>query len=155
MTTHRLEIEDVGVTLRVPAMAEVVSQRLRRRIVRGELSEGDVLPPESELMTEFSVSRRPLREAFRVLESEGLLTVRRGVYGGAVVQIPNGDIAAGYASLVLEFRGTTLRDLLDALLVIESGCAALLARRSTPADIARLRDAHASAPASVSDGNAL
>src|SRR3954469_23872896 len=114
MTSTKPETADVGSVLRVPKMAELVAQRLRRQIVRGELTEGDALPSEAELMTQFGVSRPTLREAFRVLESEGLIRVRRGAHGGARVQTPNGDIAARYAGLVLEFRGTTLEDVYDA-----------------------------------------
>ena len=155
MSTAKPEIAEVGTTLRVPKMAELVSQRLRQQIVRGELSEGDALPSEAELMTQFGVSRPTLREAFRVLESEGLISVRRGAHGGARVQIPNGDIAARYAGLVLEFRGTTLEDVYDARNIIEPPCAAMLARKRTQADIARLRAAHDAARRHLDDGNAL
>src|SRR3954452_16425603 len=155
MTTPRPEISAVGTTLRVPKMAELVSQRLRQQIVRGELSEGDALPSEAELMTQFGVSRPTLREAFRVLESEGLISVRRGAHGGARVQIPNGDIAARYAGLVLEFRGTTLEDVYDARNIIEPPCAAMLARKRTTADIKRLRATHDEAREHLDDGNAL
>ena len=128
-----------GTPLRVPKMAELVSQRLRRQIARGELPEGSTLPSEAELMGQFGVSRPTLREAFRVLESEGLISVRRGAHGGARVQIPNGETAARYAGLVLEFRGATLEDVYDARNIIEPPCAALLARRRTNADLDKLR----------------
>jgi DNA-binding FadR family transcriptional regulator len=141
--------------LRVPKMAELVSQRLRRQIVRGELSEGDALPSEAELMSQFGVSRPTLREAFRVLESEGLINVRRGAHGGARVQIPNGEIAARYAGLVLEFRGATLEDVYDARNIIEPPCAALLARRRTQADLKRLRAAVDEAREALDDSNTL
>jgi DNA-binding FadR family transcriptional regulator len=155
MTTAKPEISSVGATLRVPKMAELVSQRLRRQIVRGELTEGDALPSEAELMSQFGVSRPTLREAFRVLESEGLITVRRGAHGGARVQIPNGETAARYAGLVLEFRGTTLEDVYDARNVIEPPCAAMLARKRSQADLTRLRAAHDSAREHLDDANTL
>src|SRR6266516_3287083 len=125
--------------LRIPKMAELVAQQLRRQIVAGELREGDALPSEASLMAQFGVSRPTLREAFRVLESEGLISVRRGAHGGARVQIPNGEAAARYAGLVLEYRGTTLEDVYDARNIIEPPCAALLAKRRTQADLTRLR----------------
>jgi DNA-binding FadR family transcriptional regulator len=125
--------------LRVPKMAELVAQQLRRQIVSSELSEGNSLPSEAVLMTQFGVSRPTLREAFRVLESEGLINVRRGAHGGARVQTPNGDAAARYAGLVLEYRGATLEDVYDARNIIEPPCAALLAKRRTRADLAALR----------------
>jgi len=127
--------------LRVPKMAELVSDRLRRQIIRGDLSTGDALPPESALMARFGVSRPTLREAFRVLESDGLITVRRGAHGGARVQVPNGDIAGRYAGLLLEFRRTTLADVYSARILVEPSCAALLAQRCTPANLERLRAA--------------
>src|SRR6476661_7873987 len=85
-----------GVKARVPKMAELVAAQLRRKIVRGELAEGEALPAESALMAEFAVSRPTLREAFRVLESESLISIRRGARGGARVQLPNGNVAASY-----------------------------------------------------------
>jgi DNA-binding FadR family transcriptional regulator len=45
-----------GQLVRVPKAAELVAAELRRQIIRGELAEGDALPPESDLMTRFGVS---------------------------------------------------------------------------------------------------
>ncbi|MER5182448.1 FCD domain-containing protein [Streptomyces sp. NPDC002896] len=127
--------------VRVPKMAELVAAQLRRKIVRGELAEGQALPAETALMAEFAVSRPTLREAFRVLESESLINVRRGARGGARVQVPEGTVAARYAGVVLEYRGTTLKDVYDARTVIEAPCAGLLAERRTDDDLERLRAA--------------
>ncbi|MET9089695.1 GntR family transcriptional regulator, partial [Streptomyces sp. NPDC004237] len=121
--------------VRVPKTAELVAARLRRMIVRGELAEGESLPSETALMEQFAVSRPTLREAFRVLESESLINVRRGARGGARVQIPEGTVAARYAGVVLEYRGTTLKDVYDARTVIEAPCAGLLAERRTDEDL--------------------
>ncbi|MCU1514374.1 MAG: GntR domain protein [Microbacteriaceae bacterium] len=90
-------------------------------------------------MERFGISRPSLREAYRVLESEGLITIRRGAQGGARVQAPNSDFAAGYAGLVLQYQGATLRDLADARQIMEPPAAGILARRRDPADIAALR----------------
>ena len=118
-----------AISVRVPKTAELVAAHVRRRIVRGELKEGDALPPESALMDEFAISRPTLREAFRILESEGLITVRRGARGGARVQIPTSEVAARYAGLVLQHRGTTLADVLDARVIVEAPAAGILASR--------------------------
>lgn len=122
-------------------MAEVVAADLRRRIVTRELAEGDTLPTEATLLRQLGVSRPTLREAFRVLESESLIVVLRGVNGGARVQAPRREVAATYAGLVLQHRGTTLRDLHDARVILEPPCAGRLARHRTDDDLAVLRTA--------------
>jgi DNA-binding FadR family transcriptional regulator len=137
----RGSLSAIGQQVRVPKTAELVAAQLRRQIVRGELVEGDALPPEATLMDQFGVSRPTLREAYRVLESEALLSVRRGAHGGARVHTPNGDVAARYAALVLEHRGTTVADIFQARGVIEPPCAALLATRRTEKDLVVLRNA--------------
>ncbi len=139
----------VGRHVRVPKTAELVAAHLRRHIVRGELVEGDALPPEAVLMEQFGVSRPTLREAFRVLESEALISVRRGAHGGARVHTPNGDTAARYAGLVLEHRGTTVADVHTAHALLEPACARLLATRADPAALTRLRATHHHAAAAL------
>ncbi|MCK0516750.1 FadR/GntR family transcriptional regulator [Williamsia sp. DF01-3] len=127
-------------TVRVPKMAELVVAQLRRQIIRGELQEGDALPSESELMERYGVSRPTLREAFRVLESESLINIRRGAHGGARVQTPTRRVAAKYASFMLEYRGVTLRDVYEARVALEVPAVGELTRNRTRADLARLRD---------------
>lgn len=127
--------------LHVPKMAEVIVDRLRRQIVRGELAEGEALPSEHELQARFGVSRPTLREAFRILESESLIAVRRGAHGGALVRVPNPDVAARYTAFVLEHRGTTLADVYEARIVIEPAVVGLLAANRTDDDLVRLRQA--------------
>lgn len=105
--------------VRVPKAAELVSGELRRQIVRGEIAEGDSLASEGELMKRFGVSRPTLREAFRILESEKLISVARGARGGARVHLPDISVAANYAGLLLQVRGATLGDVYEARKVIE------------------------------------
>ena len=119
----------------------MIAENLRRRIIRGELSEGDALPSEPDLLIEFGVSRPTLREAIRVLESESLVVVKRGSRGGIEVSVPRTEIAAHYAGLVLEYQRATLADVFQAAAAIEAPCAAMLARSHTEADLDRLRAA--------------
>jgi DNA-binding FadR family transcriptional regulator len=139
----------------VQKTAEIVAGHLRRQIVRGELTEGDALPPEAVLMEQFGVSRPTLREAFRVLESEMLISVRRGAHGGARVHSPNGDVAARYAGLVLEHRGATLADVYEASAIVEPAAAGIVAARRSPGDVRRLREVAEEGDASMADPLAL
>lgn len=127
--------------VRVPKAGEMVAANLRRQIVLGELREGDQLPSESVLMEQFGVSRPTLREAFRILEAEGAITVRRGVRGGARVQVPDISVAARHVGLLLQYRGALLSDVYDVRTVLEPAAARMAARRRTSADLTRLQDA--------------
>ena len=127
-------------TVRVPKAGEMVASHLRRQIVLGELKEGDQLPSESVLMEQFGVSRPTLREAFRILEAEGAITVRRGVRGGARVQVPDISVAARHIGLLLQYRGALLSDVYDVRTILEPAAARMVARRRTSADLARLQE---------------
>ena len=135
-----VRVVDVAAPVKVPKTAELVATQLRNQIVRGELREGDALPPETTLMEQFGVSRPTLREAFRVLESEALISVRRGARGGARVHAPNGDVAARYAGLVLQFRETTLADVYEARKAIELPAIERLARERPEDALRQLED---------------
>lgn len=148
---RKLDVADVASPVRVPKTAELVAAQLRRQIVRGELREGDALPPESALMERFGVSRPTLREAFRVLESEALISVRRGARGGARVHTPDGDVAARYAGLVLQFRGATLADVYQARRAIELAAVSTLATGSKAKVLAPLEENAARAEAILDD----
>src|SRR5215212_9794665 len=104
----------VGQLVRAPKTAELIASHIRRQIVRGELRENDTLPPELSLMAQFGVSRPTLREAFRILETESLISVRRGSRGGAQVMAPDISVAARYVGLLLQVQGTTIVDVYEA-----------------------------------------
>ncbi len=140
-------------SVRVPKTAELVATRIRRQIVLGELEQGDALPSESMLMEEFDISRPTLREAFRILESEGLITIRRGARGGARAQQPSTDVAARYAGLVLQHRGATLADVLDARVIVEAPAARMLASRRDRVRIAKRLQEHLDALGLVEPGH--
>ncbi|MCW2545886.1 MAG: regulatory protein GntR [Mycobacterium sp.] len=133
------DVLPVGQLLRAPKTAELIATHLRRQIVRGELKPGDTLPPEVGLMGQFGVSRPTLREAFRILETEALITVRRGSRGGARVTAPDNAVAARYVGLLLQVQGTTFGDVYEARSVLEPACARMLAERRTEDHLLRLR----------------
>jgi len=140
--------------LRHTAIAEVVADTLRHRILEGDLVDGDVLPKQDELMAEFDVGRTTLRQAIRILETEGLLTVRRGNMGGSVVHRPTPEDAAHMFGMVMHARRVTLEDLARALRRLEPVCVALCAQRPDrmEAVVPRLREVHARMTPTVDDG---
>jgi DNA-binding FadR family transcriptional regulator len=120
----------------------IVAAQLRRRIIRGELGEGDALPNETELTEEYRVSRPTVREALRILESESLISVKRGTGGGARVRLPEASVTARHAALFLQARGTTLRDVFDARELIEPAAVRRLAERRPARALAELNTLH-------------
>lgn len=120
--------------LRAPRLAEMAADRLRSRILRGDLKDGDFLPSQDRLLAEFGVSRPTIREALRILETEGLVSVRRGATGGAVVHRPREENTAYSLGLVLESRAVTVHDVGLALKRLEADCAALCAERPDRAE---------------------
>jgi DNA-binding GntR family transcriptional regulator len=57
---------------------ERVADALRRRLASDEVPESTSLPSETDLMTEFEVSRNTVRRAYRELVDEGLVVIRHG-----------------------------------------------------------------------------
>lgn len=120
---------------------EVVADQLRGRILAGELKVGDRLPPEEELTEMFGIARTTLREALRVLESQGLITIRRGRGGGPVVTHPSLEPTAMTLAVSLQLQGATQGDLDAARQMIEPQVAGELARRHDDADLEALEAA--------------
>ena len=130
--------------LHQPRLAEMVAGMLRERILAGQLKDGDALPRQEDLLAEFQVSKPSLREALRILEAEGLITVRRGNRGGAVVHVPQATNAAYMIGLVLQHRRATYADVGGAIQAIEPLCAGMIARRDDRMDtiLPRLTEIH-------------
>jgi GntR family transcriptional regulator, transcriptional repressor for pyruvate dehydrogenase complex len=102
---------------------------LRDDILSGRLKEGDVLPSQESLFGEFGVSPPALREAIHILETDGLISVRRGNVGGAVVHHPTAERTAHMISMVLQARAATPVDVSEALMHLEPICAGMCAAR--------------------------
>jgi GntR family transcriptional regulator, transcriptional repressor for pyruvate dehydrogenase complex len=117
---------------------EVVAAAIRRRIANGELKVGDRLQSEEEMTESLGVARTTLREALRVLESQGLIAIKRGRGGGPIVTMPDLDRLAEPLTVVLQLRETTTTDLDAARALIEPNLAGWLATRHTDDDLAAL-----------------
>lgn len=116
--------------IRQPRVAELVASRLRDDILTGRLKEGDVLPSQESLFAEFGVSPPAVREAIHILEADGLISVRRGNVGGAVVHLPSAERTAQMIGMVLQTRAATPADVSEALLHLEPICAGMCAARA-------------------------
>ena len=106
--------------------AEAFARDLVREIVRKGLRTGDKLPSEAVMLEEFGLSRESLREGLRLLEVQGLITLRRGPGGGPIVGHLDPASLGRTSTLYYHLAGGTYSDLLEAWVVTES----LLAERA-------------------------
>jgi GntR family transcriptional repressor for pyruvate dehydrogenase complex len=146
--------------LRQSNMAELVAEVLRQRIVDGQLGDGDLLPKQEDLAREFGTSSASVREGLRILEGEGLVTVRRGRLGGAVVHAPASGSAAYMVGLVLESRGVQLKEVGATLHDLEPVCAGLCAerrdrRKTVVPQLRAIHDAQMANPGDLVEGTRL
>jgi len=132
-------VSRVSAQIRIPKTAELVAARIRRAVVTGELKTGDSLQSEATLIEDFHVSRPTIREAIRILESEGLISVSRGSRGGARITQPDSEIVARAAGLALQTLGATIRDVYEARMIIEPPAARFAAERRPTQAAAILR----------------
>lgn len=138
---------------RAPRMAEVVAASLRDAILSGQLT---VVPRLEDLVEQYDVGPPAAREAMRILETEGLITVRRGNVGGAEVHLPTNERVAYMLGLVLQSSQTPLSDVGAALQELEPLCAGLCAERPDRAKVvvSVLRKAIADQEAAIGDSEA-
>ena len=90
-----------------------VVEQIQEAILQGTLNPGDKLPPERELKEMFGASRGTLREALRILEQKGLITIKIGVAGGAVVNALSTDQVSESLDLLIRYQKASLKDLAE------------------------------------------
>jgi DNA-binding FadR family transcriptional regulator len=99
---------------------------------------GAMLPPESEMLEEYDIGRGTLREALRLLEVQGLISMKSGPGGGPVVVWTSPRDLGRMATLHFKMAGALYEDLLEARLILEPIMAGLAAQKRDPAGIATL-----------------
>ncbi|GII55565.1 GntR family transcriptional regulator [Planotetraspora thailandica] len=115
---------------------EGVLARIEERIAADGLTVGDRLPGERQLAEQLQVSRSSVREAIRVLESLGVVSsqVGRGPDAGAVLTSRPADALGGLLRLHLGIATLSMREVVDARLMIEQWSAQRAARSGMALD---------------------
>ena len=125
------------VPLSRPTLHGQLVDRVRTQIVEGQLAPGTRIH-EGELGKALGVSRTPLREALKVLASEGLV-----------------ELVQGRGAVVRKLTGKDVAEMLDVLRALETLAARLACRNATDAQIAALRRTHDEMIAFYEAGNRL
>jgi DNA-binding FadR family transcriptional regulator len=134
----------------VPKASDVLANELRERILSGEFPVGTGLPAERDLVTQTRMSRTSVREALRILEVQGLVSIKVGRTGGAFVEHPGEAALASTLDLLIRGRQIPLPALLEVRSAIEPFCARLAATHRTDQDLRDLDAANAATTDSLS-----
>ena len=119
---------------------EKVSTRIKRLIFDGVLKPGDRLPSETELAHQFDVGRQTIREALRILELSGFITVQKGGSGGPLIQTTILNTINDLFLDAFRLERVTTEELTLARFEIERVVMDYAIDRADDSDIQRLRD---------------
>lgn len=145
-----------GVTRRgrgrvVAKRSQVIIEDYLRRIVSGELAEGQLLPTETALIERYGVSRTAVREAIQVLESKGFVRIRQGS-GSTVAPRSSWNVLDPDYLAVTGSSQTVFDDVLEVRDLLEPAIAGLAARRAEQGDLDALQALSAELAASARKG---
>ncbi len=128
-----------GLMPRSMKQSEIVARHITARIVEEGLEEGTRLPNEREMLEEYDVGRSTLREALRLLENRGVLTIRTGRDGGPVVRWPRASDLGESLTLLLEFERVPFSEVFAARQALEPRLARMAARNIDRKTLAAIR----------------
>src|SRR5438876_2102775 len=106
---------------------EQIAEQLLGQIGSRALKPGDALPPERELTESFGVGRSSIREALRMLESQGVITAANG--GAFVVADAANPLNSSLRLLFTLDERAGMHDLFELRRILECEAAALAAER--------------------------
>jgi len=129
-----------------------IVRQMREAILDGKLQPGDQLPPESELLTKFGVSKQTLREALRALESMGFIQIRKGAGGGPTVMEVDMETARDSIANFLFFKNVSIHDLSEARRIFEPYLARLATKHLEKEDLEKLKRMNDSLEAALGRG---
>lgn len=120
--------------------SEVIARDLAAYIIDSGMPAGSLLPREQDMVEQLGVGRTTLREALRLLESRGIITIRSGPGGGPVVRQPEPSDLTEALTLILQFQRATMREVIEARVWLEPIVARAAAPAITKSEIERLRE---------------
>jgi DNA-binding FadR family transcriptional regulator len=119
-------------------LSQQVSDIIKERILLGEFPQRSSLPPIKQLAGQLHISPASLREALRVLEADGYLSMKSGPSGGPIVCHPGDEKVTETVAGILRLQKTKLRDLHEARYYLEVPVVRLAARVRSEEDLKRL-----------------
>ncbi|WP_051194312.1 FadR/GntR family transcriptional regulator [Nocardia jiangxiensis] len=131
--------------------SEIVAREITDEIVSQALEEGTRLHNEREMLEKYRVGRSTLREAMRLLESRGIVTVRAGRDGGPVVRRPKPSDLGESLTLLMQFNGIPFSELFAARQALEPLLARMAASRISATEVEELDSINAEMAENLDD----
>ncbi len=138
--------------LRIP---DAIVRQIEDRIFLGDLKPDEMLPSESHLMKQFGVGRYTVREALRMLEASGLIRIKQGSKGGAVITRLTNEFVSDFLIKAIRFGEVSTEALSQFRLALEPAIAEILASKEhlDPEYIAQMEANIAAVKALFEGGN--
>jgi DNA-binding FadR family transcriptional regulator len=117
-----------------------IIDQVREQLRAGTLRPGQKLPSERDFAVQLGVSRNTVREAVRMLEIAGLVSLKKGASGGAFITSDNSDALAQGLVDGLSLANFSIADLMEARIAIETAIARHAAAEVTDAEVQELAE---------------
>jgi DNA-binding FadR family transcriptional regulator len=112
-------------------LSEAIAAQILDDIARRGMTEGQPLMSEAAMLETYGGGRASVREALRILETNGLVNIKAGPRGGAVVGRVDPVQFGRSATRYFQLGGATVRELIEARLILEPATTGLAAKRRT------------------------
>jgi GntR family transcriptional repressor for pyruvate dehydrogenase complex len=127
-------------------ISDSIIDQIRNVILSGQLKPGEKIASEKELLAQFGVSKATLREALRVLETMGLVEIKKGVAGGVFIAEVDMKTTLHSITHFLQFKEVSIKDITMVRYLLEPPVALIAASRIQPEDIEKLETMIADRP---------
>jgi GntR family transcriptional repressor for pyruvate dehydrogenase complex len=140
-------------THRPEKVAVVIARQIMSDVARRGLKPGDFLPAERTMVETYGVGRSTLREALRLLEFQGVISLKPGPGGGPILQDPSGADLASTMVLLLQMKQAPFRTILEVRSAVEPVISRLAAERMSDEALDRLAESVSSMRRNLDDRN--
>jgi GntR family transcriptional repressor for pyruvate dehydrogenase complex len=124
---------------RTGSLSDKVAELIKASIINGDYQDGDALPKENDMASQFGVSRIVIREALKDLKTRGLIEIRRGPKGGPYVCQPGSLSLGEHFEDMIRLRRMTIDQFYEVRLLVEPEVLRLVVKNISDAQIRELK----------------